>query len=372
MEKLVCTGCGKEYLPELSGWHCGCGGFFDLSFQFDFTPRMTAGRECSMWRYREALPLRDDKNMISFGEGFTPLVESRFSGASVLVKQEHLFPSGSYKDRGAALMISKAKELGIKKVVEDSSGNAGAAVAAYCAKGEIECGIYVPADTSKGKLIQIEMYGAEISKITGSREDTAAAVLEAAETIYYASHCYNPYFLHGTKTFAYETAEQLGWKAPDTLILPAGNGTLLLGAHIGFSELKKKGITDKIPKIIGVQAENCAPLYYGALKRLGRPAEIVSVKTAAEGIAIAKPLRGVQIMEAVSWSGGEFIAVNEKEIKSAFMECVRRGSFIEPTSAAVIAGVIKYIKNNKNKSETIVTAFTGHGLKAAEKIAQWG
>ncbi len=372
MEKLVCTSCGKEYSPGELRWKCVCGGFFDLHFTFSFDREKVKKRGCTMWRYRETLPLSDDKNIVSFGEGFTPLLEIKVDDTVLLVKQEQLFASGSYKDRGASLLVSKIKELGVRKVVEDSSGNAGASIASYCASAGIECSIYVPADTSRGKLVQIESYGANLVKVQGSREDTASAVAGAAANIYYASHSWNPYFFHGTKTFAYEVVEQLDWNVPDTVILPAGNGTLLLGACIGFTELKDRGITGKMPKIIGVQSLECAPVYYGYINGMQVPAKIVPGKTAAEGIAIAEPLRGWQMIEAVRSSGGEFLAVSESEIKDSFYLMAGSGYFIEPTSAAVIAGARKYLSGmEKGRREVIVTVFTGHGLKAAEKIAAW-
>ncbi|MDX9801535.1 MAG: threonine synthase [Spirochaetia bacterium] len=372
MEKLICASCGKEYLPQQREWKCSCGGFFDLHFTFSLDREKIKSRGCTMWRYREALPVTDTGNIVSFGEGFTPLLEIGINSSEILVKQEQLFPSGSYKDRGASLLVSKMKELGIRRVVEDSSGNAGAAVAAYCAKAGIDCDIYVPADTSRGKLAQIQMYGASLVKTPGSREATAKAVLLSAERIYYASHSWNPYFFQGTKTFAYEVSEQLGWRSPDTVILPAGNGTLLLGAYIGFTELKNAGIISTMPKLIGVQAENCAPLYAAFSQGKLTPVKIISEKTIAEGIAIAEPLRGAQMLEAVRKSGGEFIAVDEKEIKDSFTMMASQGYFIEPTSAAVVAGVRKYLDaKGKKDSEIIVTAFTGHGLKAVEKIISW-
>ena len=160
------------------------------------------------------------------GEGFTPLEEIELDGHRVLLKIDYLFPTGSYKDRGATVLISKVKELGIRKVVEDSSGNAGSAIAAYCAKAGIECEIYVPQATSPEKLVQIQAYGATLKRVEGSREKTAEVAMGAASKFYYASHCWNPFFLHGTKTFAFEIWEQMDGKVPDVLILPVGHGTL--------------------------------------------------------------------------------------------------------------------------------------------------
>jgi threonine synthase len=224
----------------------------NLTFESRFPIKEIAKRAPSLWRYREALPIHRDKSIISMREGFTPLEEIDFNGHLVLMKIDYLFPTGSYKDRGATVLVSKAREMGIKRVVEDSSGNAGAAIAAYCIKAGIGCEIYVPRGTSLGKLIQIEAYGATLKRVKGSRERTAQVAMQAASRTYYASHCWNPFFLHGTKTFAFEIWEQMGWKAPDVLILPVGHGTLFLGAYIGFKELKKAGRVKSVPRMVGV------------------------------------------------------------------------------------------------------------------------
>jgi threonine synthase len=318
-----------------------------------------------MWRYREALPVADDAHIVSFEEGFTPLLAVEFEGRTVWVKQDQLFPTGSYKDRGASMLVSVIREMGVSRVVEDSSGNAGCAIAAYCARAGIACTIYVPQDTTPGKAVQIQMYGADLCRVPGSRQDTADAVLAAAEGTYYASHSWNPFFFHGTKTFAYEVCEQLGWRAPDAVLLPTGNGTLLLGAHIGFRELLSAGVIDHVPRLIAVQAENCAPLYRAFH---GQPRGTMEARpTVAEGIAIAQPIRGAQIIEAVRESGGTFIAVSEAEIERSLREMCRRGFYIEPTSAATTAGVARYVRTAPS-DEVLVSVVTGHGLKATAKM----
>jgi len=302
------------------------------------------------------------------GEGFTSLEEMRFKGHRVLLKIDYLFPTGSYKDRGATVLISKLKELGIQKVIEDSSGNAGTAIAAYCAKAGIECKIYVPESTSSGKLVQIQAYGATLKKVEGSREKTAQKAMEAASEIYYASHCWNPFFLHGTKTFAFEVWEQMGWRAPDTLVLPVGHGTLLLGAYLGFKELKGAGKVKRIPRLVGIQSAACAPLYQ-AFKKGGKEALPIEKKeTMAEGIAIANPVRGREILGAIRETDGEILTVSEREIGIALKEMSRKGHFIEPTSAATIAGLKRYL-GKRSKKEIVVSTLTGTGLKATEKIA---
>jgi len=367
MNQLICTRCQATYPLDAPRWKCECGGVLDIEFEAAFDLAKIEGRKPTMWRYREAIPVQDDANIVSLAEGFTPLVEVAFGDRPVLIKQEQLFPTGSFKDRGASVLVSKIKELGTREVVEDSSGNAGAAISAYCARAGIGCHIFVPEDTAAGKLAQIQLYGASLNRVPGNREDTARAALQAAEKFYYASHSWNPFFLHGTKTFTYEVCEQLGWKSPDTVILPVGNGTLLLGAYLGFNDLLSAGIIKKLPRIIAVQAENCAPLCRAFKENRDEISLTDKRETLAEGIAVAKPVRGKEIVAAVKKTGGDFITVSEEEIKEALKETCRRGYYIEPTAAATIAGIKKYLPQSRS-DEVIVSAFTGHGLKATEKM----
>ncbi len=369
MHRLVCNRCAREFSSGDQFWNCTCGGLLNLAFEPAFPIEKIKKRKPNLWRYREAIPIVKDDSILSFDEGFTPLVPLTFGNKKVWVKQDHLFPTGSYKDRGASVLMSKVKELGISRVVEDSSGNAGCAIAAYGARGGIRSEIYVPQNTSPGKLAQIESYGAVLKKIPGSREDTARAVWEAAQKDYYASHSWNVYFFHGTKTFAFEVWEQLQWKAPDTLILPVGNGTLLLGAFIGFSELLEAGMTREIPKIVGVQSAHCAPLAKAFRAGLKEFAKVQPQDTLAEGIAIAEPVRGKQVLEAVIQSGGSFLAVDDEEVKRSLRFVSQMGFYIEPTAAATLAGVLQYLRNS-DPEEIIISVFTGHGLKATEKISK--
>ncbi len=265
------------------------------------------------------------------------------------------------------MLMSKMKEWGVQKVVEDSSGNAGSAVAAYCAKAGIGCEIYVPRDTSSEKTIQIQAYGATLRKVQGSRERTAEVARKAASRIPYASHCWNPFFLHGTKTFAFEVWEQMEWKAPEVLVLPVGNGTLLLGAHLGFKELREAGRIKKIPRLVGVQSASCAPLYRAFKKAWAEPRPVEKGETVAEGIAIAEPVRGRQILEAIQKTDGEILVVTEKEIRTALKEMGRKGHFIEPTAAATVAGLKKYLRKTKRR-EIVVSTLTGTGLKSTGKM----
>ncbi|MGB9697984.1 MAG: threonine synthase [Thermodesulfobacteriota bacterium] len=367
MNNLICASCQKRFPSQERVWKCSCGGVLDIEFSASFPIEKIRQRNLSMWRYREAIPLEDDQNIITLAEGFTPLIPLNFAGQKVWIKQEHLLPTGSYKDRGASVLVSKIKELGINEVIEDSSGNAGCAIAAYCARAKIKCEIFVPQDTSPAKLAQIQAYGAKVRLIPGSREDTAQATLKAVEKIYYASHSWNPFFFQGTKTIALEICEQLGWQSPDVVILPVGNGTLLLGCFLGFQDLRQAGLIAKIPRLIGIQAASCAPLYLAWRENSPDLPSITKKETLAEGIAIAAPVRGKQILQAIKESSGEIMMVEEAEIKAALIDVSRRGFYIEPTAAATIAGVYKYIPHAL-PGETIVSLFSGHGLKATEKI----
>lgn len=369
MNQLICQTCHQTYPLTEPIWRCECGGLLDIDFHTKFDPVQIAKRPPTLWRYREALPIPVEQEAVTLGEGFTPLLQMTIDGRQVHIKQEQLFPTGSYKDRGAAVLLNHIKGLGINKIVEDSSGNAGAAVAAYAARAGITCHIYVPDSTAVGKLAQIRAYGSQLHKIPGSREDTATAVLEAAQETYYASHSWNPFFFQGTKTFAYEICEQLGWQAPTAVVLPAGNGTLLLGAHIGFNDLLKAGVIDRLPQIIAIQAANCAPLAEAFQQGRSHPKTIATEPTQAEGIAIASPIRGHDILDAVRQTNGRFITVSETEISNAWQEIARQGFYIEPTSAATIAGLRRLLPTTA-KTDTIVSLFSGHGLKSTSKITK--
>ncbi len=366
MERFFCSKCKRFYPLQLSRWRCDCGSFLDLQFEPKFPIEKILKRSPTLWRYREAIPIRHEKSILSMQEGFTPLERVKIDGGDALLKIDYLFPTGSYKDRGASVLISKMKEWKAEKVVEDSSGNAGSAIAAYAAKAGIECDIYVPHHTSPGKLLQIQAYGATLKKVEGSREETAKRAMKAASRDPYASHCWNPFFLHGTKTFAFEIWEQLGWKTPDTLVLPVGHGTLFLGAYIGFRELREAGLIRKIPKLVAVQSASCAPLYHAFRKGWPETRPIEKEETVAEGIAIAEPVRGRQILEATRETDGEILVVTEKEIWRAMKAMGREGHFIEPTSAATIAGLCRYLRKKRGR-EVVVSSLTGMGLKSAGK-----
>jgi threonine synthase len=360
---FVCSRCQKKYLDSDRVWVCNCGGALDLDFTPCFHVDLIEARPPTMWRYREALPVSEP---VSFAEGFTPLVREVFKGIEVYLKLDYLFPSGSFKDRGASVMMSRVRELGFGEVVEDSSGNAGAAVAAYSAKAGIDCTIYVPESTGSGKLTQIASYGATVRRVSGSREDTSRAILEAVGSSYYASHIYNPYFIEGTKTFAFEVCEQLGWGVPDSVVVPVGHGSMLLGTYFGFKELLEAGVTDRMPRIIGVQSESCSPLAKAWMENLVDYVHVDPKPTVAEGISISEPVRAPQILEAVKETNGHILAVSEEEIISCLREAFRMGYYIEPTSATVLTAL-----GDLSDLGVAVIPLTGTGLKATEKLGKF-
>ncbi len=211
----------------------------------------------------------------------------------------------------------------------------------------------------------MDAYGAVVHRVQGSREDTAAAALAAAAGAYYASHSWNPFFFQGTKTFAYEVVEQLGWRAPDTVVLPAGNGTLLLGSYIGFRELHAAGLIDRLPRLIAVQASACAPIYKAFLAGDSLVSPVQPDATIADGIAVAAPVRGSQILECVRETGGSVVAVSDEEVAEAGRLMGLCGFFVEPTAAATIAGLRRWLPE-VGPRETVVSVFTGHGLKGSK------
>jgi threonine synthase len=363
---LVCLDCQREYSLDDPRWRCDCGGPLDIRYFPVFDISNIWERPPGMWSYREALPLKADAQMVSLGEPLTPLVPLKISGREVLMKQEQLFPTGSYKDRGVSLLISHLKSIGITDIVEDSSGNAGASMAAYAARAGMRCRILVPEGASAGKLTQIRAMGAKLQSVRGNRQAAADAAVQLADSLFYASHAWSPFFYHGTKTIAFEICQQLGWRPPEVLILPVGGGSLLLGAHIGFKELKQAGFISRLPRIIGVQAENCNPLarIFNSTDPTGDlPADFLPLPTIAEGIAVSRPIRHRQVIAAVKESKGAFISVSEAEIQGTYKNLLHRGFYVEPTAAATIAGVESFIRLYPDPRGVIASVLSGHGLK---------
>ncbi|MHA4775358.1 threonine synthase [Streptomyces sp. MSC1_001] len=352
MTAYVCPRCLVNSPTDALTWRCPkCRGPWDLEFASEpVSLPSLASRRNSLWRYEEVLPPMPCAAEVSLGEGRTPLVPLTASDtgapSSVSAKLDFLMPTLSFKDRGAVMLAAHALRLaragGLDRVVADSSGNAGTAVAAYGARAGLDCLVYVPEGTSPKKLEQIRAHGARVVEVPGDREETARAAREAADEpgTFYASHVYNPYFLHGTKTYVYELWEDLGGRLPDTIVVPVGNGTLLLGAALALDELHRHGLVDTRPALVAVQAEAVSPLaaaFHAGAEELGAPTPVRP--TLAEGIAIPAPPRARQILRAVRATGGTFLTVTEDQIRTAQRDLAGRGLFVESTGVACWAAV---------------------------------
>lgn len=355
-----CSTCGCTESLDVVEWCCpDCGGLWTIHREETPGRFEPDTRYEGMWRYRNVLPLPDDAELVTLGETRTPLTYESILHCESFFKHDYLMPTGSFKDRGAAVLITLANFLGAEPVVEDSSGNAGAAIAAYCARAGIPCRIFVPHATSSAKMRQIEMYGAQLEKIRGGRENTAAAAIAAAGDAFYASHYRHPLFFHGVKTMAYEIWEQMNHTLPGTVVVPVGNGSLLLGLCIGFRELLDMQLAESMPVVVGVQANPCAPL----VSRLnGGDPGFCPAFTIAEGIAIADPIQGDRIIADVQATGGTIISVPEEDIAKSHLWAWRRGLCIEKTAAVGIAGVVRAC-HALDLVPPLLTVLTGHGLK---------
>jgi threonine synthase len=361
---------GATYPLDVPRW-CGDGGAY---LNLGDAPGLTRGEidtsRRSVWRYAKAM-LVDEKDAVTLGEGWTPLICGKLDGVAVTMKLEFMMPTGSFKDRGMTTLITYLKSSGIRSVLEDSSGNAGASLAAYSAAAGIKSRILVPETASYPKIAQMAATGADVVTIKGSRQDVADAALRYSKEIFYASHNWQPFFLEGTKTLAYELWEQLGFNIPDNIVFPVGYGSNVCGCERGFAELKRRGEIDRMPRLFGVQAANCAP-YFAAYK--AGVEELVPTaisNTIAEGIASSKPTRVREVLRAVRGSGGGIVAVTEDEIVSALGVLARQGLYVEPTSAAAAAGLRQLLKVGAvTSAQTTVLVLTGSGLKASEKIGE--
>lgn len=326
--------------------------------------------ERSLWRYRRAMPA-DPGQVISLGEGCTPLVPREVNGVRAFCKLEWFNPSGSFKDRGASVMLSLLRAQGVSHVLEDSSGNGGAAIATYAAAGGMKATIFVPESTSPAKTVQSLAAGAEVQRIPGSRQDCADAAEREAARIFYASHNWHPFFLHGTKTLAYELWEDFGFAAPDAVIVPCGAGSNVLGCHIGFGELLRAGAIARMPKIFAVQPANVAPIAAAFLAGSDAPVETLILPTIAEGTAIAKPLRLREVLGALKESEGGAVMVSEAEIAEALFALARTGLYVEPTCASAAAAHRKLLESGAIGRDALsVLVLTGTGLKATPRIAE--
>ncbi len=358
----ICTNCRRPYPADQTPYRCPkCGGLYDFDALPAFDPARVDDSQPGLWRYRHALGLPPDAPTVSLGEGNTPLIWREIFGRRVAFKLEFLNPSGSFKDRGTVLLLSFLLSRGVTEAVEDSSGNAGASFAAYAAACGVRARVFVPVYAPGPKRAQIEAYGAEIIPVPGPRSRVSDAAQQAAEDgAVYASHAWMPQGLLGYATVAFELVEQLG-QPPGTVVMPAGQGGLLLGVGRGFEMLRRAGIIGQVPQLVGVQADACAPLWsaftYGALGL-----ETISEgETVAEGVRIRVPLRGDAVLRTTAASRGRFVVVREADILPGRDQLSRQGLFVEPTSAIVWDALAQI---SANAPGPIVTILTGSGLKS--------
>lgn len=361
---FYCDQCKTSEPYSTSRVSCKCGNSWIISPHLDFNPDLINTINGNIWRYHAFLPPVPDQSKITLGEGGTPIIPVEVDNQKVNLKLEYLNPTGSFKDRGAAYMVSQLKKMGIQQVVEDSSGNAGAALAAYCARAGIDCHIYTPEATSGGKLAQIEVFGASLHKIPGPRKEAQLAAENAAKDTYYASHNRNPFFLEGLKTISFEIWEQTGDNFPDIILLPLGYGGLLFAVVQGLEMLLHADLIKKMPQIVAVQAANCAPYYHA--KKNSLP-DIIPIEnpnpSLAEGIASSAPVRGRQVLKLIDRWNIEVDLVSEEDIINGWHWLVKRGIFVELTSAVIVSPILKRLKDKNISAKKILAILTGSGLK---------
>ena len=403
---LTCPTCDAVYeASPAEPWRCGCGHALEFTEQPhpEGAPLPLSSLDTSrgLWTFFEFLPIEPH---VTFHEGFTPLVDAPEWDAAF--KLEYVFPTGSFKDRGATTTLSRAVELGVEKVIEDSSGNAGAAIATYAARAGLPAEIYVPADVKQSKLMAIQRAGARPVRVEGSRADVTAACVGAVEGSseenapetangeavgssearsvserangeavgtadapyqhgdgWYASHAWNPAFYAGTMTFAFELAAQRGWSVPDAVVLPVGHGTLFLGTYRGFERLVEAGITDRLPRLFAVQTMGYDPL----VERVGgdRIVEDDETRTEiADGIQISEPARASQLLDALEATDGTAVAVGDGPVETALDRLHRGGFYVEPTCAVAPAALAHFRETGAiGPDDDVVVPLTGSGLK---------
>jgi threonine synthase len=362
---LFCPACDRTYPASADEpWRCDCGHPLELKDRPLPNGPPPAFSELDtrngLWAFSEFIPISPD---VTLGEGFTPLVSAPDWDAQF--KLEYVFPTGSFKDRGATTTLSRAAELGVETVIEDSSGNAGAAVATYAARAGIEVEIYVPASVKTSKVAAIERAGGSVQKIEGSREAVTEACIETVENGegWYASHAWNPAFFAGTQTVAFEIAAQRDWQVPNAVVLPLGHGTLFLGAYRGFRALLEAGWVESVPRLLGAQARGYAPIADSLYDE--REGEIEDENDVADGIQIRKPVREDEIREAITETDGDAISIGKRETERELDRLHRAGFYVEPTCAVAPAALREYRKRGViEESDDVVVPLTGSGLKA--------
>ena len=365
----LCTECGKPLLVR-----------YDLSRAArSLTRDGLASRRADMWRYREVLPVENDANIVSLGEGWTPLLNAPRLGESLgienlLIKDESLNPTQSFKARGMSVAVSMALELGVKKVAAPSAGNAGGALAAYAARAGIEAYIFMPRDTPIANVVECQMTGAHVTLIDGLITDCGAEVAKRkdAEGWFDVSTLKEPYRVEGKKTLGYELAEQLGWRLPDVIVYPTGGGTGLVGMWKAFDEMEAMGwIGADRPRMVTVQAAGCAPIVRAFEAGEKHAAEFPDAQTIASGLRVPKAIGDFLILDALRKSGGTAVSVTDEDLLAAVKEIGSlEGLFVAPEGAACVPALRKLIqRGDVSRSDQVVLFNTGAGIKYVEAMS---
>ena len=365
----LCRECGKPLLVR-----------YDLDrAKQSLTKESLKGRRADLWRYREVLPVEDDANIVTLGEGWTPLLRADRLGHSVglaelYIKDEGQNPTQSFKARGMAAAVSMAKELGANKLAVPSAGNAAGALAAYAARAGLECFIFMPRDTPLANVVECEQTGAHVTLMDGLITDCGAEVgrRKEAEGWFDVSTLKEPYRVEGKKTLGYELAEQLNWELPDVIIYPTGGGTGLIGMWKAFDEMEQMGwIGSQRPRMVTVQAAGCAPIVRAFEEGKRFADEFPNAATTASGLRVPKAIGDFLILDALRASGGAAVAVTDEELLEATREIgASEGIFCAPEGAACLPALKKLISaGNVKTTERVVLFNTGSGVKYMESFA---
>ena len=377
-QEIICPRCDHRFpLSRLLNL-CTCGSPLLVRYDLkkasaNFSISSLQGRVSSLWRYRELLPLRDDANLVSLGEGFTPLLPAKSLAGELglkrlWIKDEAQNPTGSFKDRGLSLAISRAKELGVKKAAIPSAGNAGGSLAAYAARAGIEAHVFMPRDTPIANQIEVQQYGARLTLVDGLINDCGRIINErkTAEGWFDISTLKEPYRVEGKKTMGYEIAEQLNWTLPDVIIYPTGGGTGLIGMWKAFQEMAELGwIGSKRPRMVSVQASGCAPIVkaFGEGRETAEPWQ--NAKTVASGLRVPQAVADFLMLRALRESNGMALSVSDEEMIAEIPRLGRaEGIFFCPEGAACAAALRRSMQNGWVKPTDEVVLFnTASGLK---------
>ncbi|MDX6305588.1 MAG: threonine synthase [Blastocatellia bacterium] len=365
----LCSQCGKPLLVR-----------YDLkSAAASLTKESLRQRAPDLWRYREVLPVEQDENIVTLGEGFTPLLRASRLGAQIglnrlYIKDEGQNPTQSFKARGMAAAVSMAKELGVKKLAVPSAGNAAGALAAYAARAGIEAHIFMPNDTPRANVIECEQTGAHVTLMEGLITDCGAEVgrRKEAEGWFDVSTLKEPYRIEGKKTMGYELAEQFDWDLPDVILYPTGGGTGLIGMWKAFDEMEQMGwIGSKRPRMVTVQAAGCAPIVRAFEEGKRFADEFPDAHTTASGLRVPKAIGDFLIIDALRTSGGTAIAVTDEELIAATKEIgAAEGIFCAPEGAACLPALRKLLADESVKADESVVLFnTGSGVKYIESFS---